>query len=211
MSNDLSRREMLRRSAVSVAAVVAGGLLCSTEAKGAELEVGAASSSQRVLRFAHPTDIHVQPELGGGAGMAAAFRHMMGLKDPPQMILTGGDLPMDIASTEQPRSAMLWKLFKKVLADEIPASMSIHHAIGNHDIWGRDRDACGATGKEPFFGKRWFLDEFGYSKTYYSYDMAGWHFIVLDSFDLDRSGPEYTSRIMGEQLDWLKADLKGTA
>jgi 3',5'-cyclic-AMP phosphodiesterase len=212
MANDLSRREMLRRSAVSVAAVVAGGWLGSAETYGEEPTLNVApSSSQRVLRFAHPTDIHVQPERGGGEGMAAAFRHMMALKDPPQMILTGGDLPMDIASTEQPRSAMLWKLFKKVLADEVPSSMPIHHAIGNHDIWGRDKDACNATGKESFFGKRWFLDEFGYSKTYYSYEVAGWHFIVLDSFDLDKEGPEYTSRIVGEQLDWLKADLRTTA
>jgi hypothetical protein len=195
-----------------VAAVVAGGVLGTTDARGAEpVEPAAPISARRALRFAHPTDIHVQPELHGGEGMAAAFRHMMSLKDPPQMILTGGDLPMDIAATEQPRSAMLWKLFKKVLANEVPSSLPIHHAIGNHDIWGRDKDACNATGKEPFFGKRWFLDEFGYAKTYYSYDMAGWHFIVLDSFDFDKSGSEYTSRIVGEQLDWLKADLRATA
>jgi 3',5'-cyclic AMP phosphodiesterase CpdA len=191
--------------------MVAGGVLGSVGDEGAEAaEIVAPTGVPRVLRFAHPTDIHVQPELGGGEGMALAFRHMMSLKDPPEMILTGGDLPMDIASTEQPRSAMLWKLFKKVLADEVPSSMPIHHAIGNHDIWGREREACDATGKEPYFGKRWFLDEFGYSRTYYSYDMAGWHFIVLDSFDLDQTGSEYTSRIVGEQLDWLKSDLRAT-
>ena len=50
-----------------MATIVAGGLLCSTDASGAESPtVGTTSTSRRVLRFAHPTDIHVQPELGGG-------------------------------------------------------------------------------------------------------------------------------------------------
>lgn len=88
--------------------------------------------------------------------------------------------------------------------------MPIHHAIGNHDIWGRFKTKCHATGNEPFFGKRWFLDNFEYPRTYYSFDQAGWHFIVLDSFDLDADGPEYTSRIVGPQLDWLIADLAAT-
>lgn len=204
----LTRRSMLKRSAVAITAAVAGGALATRRGWGDDLP--AASPAQRVLRFAHPTDIHVQPELHGDLGMAAAFKHMMGLKDPPAMILTGGDLPMDTASSDQTRSAMLWKLFQKVLADNIPAGLPIHHTIGNHDIWGRNRQACKATGSEPYFGKQWYLDIFGYNRTYCSFDTAGWHFIILDSFDLDPAGPEYTSRIVGQQLDWLNADLAAT-
>jgi 3',5'-cyclic AMP phosphodiesterase CpdA len=88
--------------------------------------------------------------------------------------------------------------------------MPIHHAIGNHDIWGRDKAACKATGNEPFYGKKWFLENLGYTRTYYSFDQAGWHFIVLDSFDLDAEGSGYTSRIVGDQLDWFKEDLANT-
>ena len=79
---------------------------------------------------------------------------------------------------------------------------------------------CGAwtsgpakPGDEPFFGKEWFLNEFGYSSTYYSFNMAGWHFIVLDSIDVDGSGrghAGFSCRIVGDQLDWLKSDLSST-
>jgi hypothetical protein len=198
----------LKRSAISIAAAVAGGTLVTRNAFGQV--TASTSSSNRVLRFAHPTDIHVQPELSGDKGMAMAFQHMLGLKDPPSMILCGGDLPMDTASSTQNRSAELWKLYMRVLAENCPASMPIHHAIGNHDIWGRDKVACKATGNEPFYGKKWYLENLGYSRTYYSFDQAGWHFIVLDSFDLDREGSGYTSRIVGEQLDWFKQDLADT-
>ncbi|MFN9973548.1 MAG: hypothetical protein ACK58T_27030, partial [Phycisphaerae bacterium] len=47
---------------------------------------GAASVSpapRRSLRLAHPSDIHVQPELKGGEAMVAAFRHMMALDTRP--------------------------------------------------------------------------------------------------------------------------------
>jgi 3',5'-cyclic-AMP phosphodiesterase len=210
MTDQISRRDMLRASTVAIAAAVAGGSLVQA-ARGSELALPPPpTTAKRVLRFAHPTDIHVQPELAGDKGMATAFRHMMGLQDPPAMILVGGDLPMDTASTEETRSAMLWKLYNSVLADNVPKSVPIHHTIGNHDIWGRDKEECKATGTEPFYGKKWYLENFSYPKTYYSLDNSGWHFIVLDSFDLDPVGKEYTSRIVGDQLAWLKADLAAT-
>lgn len=212
MPSKFSRRNLIKRGAVTLAAAAGGGWLADFAARGeASKSPVSQPASPRVLRFAHPTDIHVQPELHGDLGMAAAFCHMMALKDPPQMVLTGGDLPMDVASTPRGRSAMLWSLFKKVLADNVPASIPIHHAIGNHDIWGRDKAACQSSGSEPFYGKKWFLEQFEYPRTYYSFDMSGWHFIVLDSFDLDKAGKEYTSRIVGEQLDWLKSDLDSTS
>jgi hypothetical protein len=193
---------------------VAGGILLPKSAFSAEppiAPVTPVTNANRVLRFAHPTDIHVQPELHGGEGMTAAFKHMMALADPPQMILTGGDLPMDTASSDQPRSASLWKLFNQIIAENVPKSIPIHHTIGNHDIWGRDREKCKSTGNEPFFGKQWFLENFSYPKTYYSFDLAGWHFIILDSFDLIPGSKDFVARIVGEQLDWFKNDLAATA
>jgi Icc protein len=210
MPDQISRRNILKTSAVALAATVAGGSLIDISLGSPTPLSTPPTSAKRALRFAHPTDIHVQPELGGDKGMALAFQHMMSLNDPPAMILTGGDLPMDTASSDQSRSAMLWKLFHKVMADNVPASMPVHHTIGNHDIWGRNKDECKATGSEPFYGKKWYLENFNYPRTYYSLDKAGWHFIVLDSFDLDSAGPEYSSRIVGEQLDWFKADLAAT-
>ncbi len=142
--------------------------------------------------------------------MAAAFTHMMALKDPPEMIITGGDLPMDTASTPEPKSRIEWTLFNKVLADTVPKSIPIHHTIGNHDVFGRDKKKSKSTGDEPYFGKRWFMDNFGYDRTYTSFDAGGWHFIILDSIDVTGVGKEFVGRIPGEQLDWFKQDLAKT-
>ncbi len=209
MNRIFSRRDVIKSSTVAVAAL-AGARLLPSDAIGQTAIPASPAGSKRVLRFAHPTDIHVMPELRGGDGMTAAFKHMFDLKDPPQMILTGGDLPFDTASSDQVRSAALWKLFDQIIGDNVPKSIPIHHTIGNHDIWGRDMEKCKSTGKEPFYGKKWYLDNFGYPRTYYSFDNAGWHFIILDSFDLVANSKDYVSRITGDQLDWFKAELAAT-
>jgi hypothetical protein len=57
---------MIKSCAVTVATAVAGGWLVDLDARGQEISsAGQSPSPRRVLRFAHPTDIHVQPELQG--------------------------------------------------------------------------------------------------------------------------------------------------
>lgn len=204
-----------RRSFLAAGAALAGGLAAARSfgaPTGAHQSQAASppAGPKRVLRFAHATDIHVQPELKGGEGMAACFKHMMNLSDKPSLIITGGDLPMDTASNPEDRSRVEWTLFQDVLKSTVPADVAIHHTMGNHDIFGRDKKACKATGDEPFYGKRWFLQNFGYERTYRSFDQAGWHFVILDSIDLLPDGNEYVCRISGAQRAWLEADLNAT-
>ena len=74
------------------------------------------------------------------------------------------------------------------------------HVLGNHDIdggfsWQQAREYLGMT------------------RSYYSFEMRGWHFIVLDGNEKNpgaaRSG--YPRYIGEEQLAWLADDLKRTA
>ena len=196
----LSRRSLLG------AAAFAG----VSSAMGAPSVAGGSPGRNRVLRFAHPTDIHVQPELRAGEGMRACFDHMLNLKDPPQLIITGGDLPMDTGSTPEVRSKVEWDLFLKVMHDAVPSSMPVFHTIGNHDVFGRDKKKSNTSGTEAHYGKRWFLDNFGYERTYRSFDRAGWHFVILDSIHLLENGTDFVGKIAGEQLEWFKQDLKST-
>lgn len=166
---------------------------------------------QRALRLVHASDIHVQPERKGGEAMTAALRHMMALDAKPDLIITGGDLAMDISENTYERSKLEWDLFTRTFRDEIPGSIPVHHTIGNHDIFGRNKKKSKATGAEPFFGKRWFLDSFGYTSTWRSFDQGGWHFIILDSIDLDAEGAEYVCRLGPEQFAWLERDLAATS
>ncbi|MFT3683799.1 MAG: metallophosphoesterase [Phycisphaerales bacterium] len=211
-SFQLSRRGLI---AAGVAAAAAGAVAGAMPARPGQPAPAApaprgADSRKRALRFAHPTDIHVQPELRGGEGMAACFAHMMNLSDQPELIVTGGDLPMDTGSTPEARSRVEWDLFKKVLKDNVDPKMPILHAIGNHDVFGRDKTKSKATGKEPFYGKRWFMENFGYERTWRSFDRGGWHFVILDSITLHEDQMGFTLRIIGDQLDWLKEDLART-
>ncbi len=202
----LSRRAILSAGAMAGAATL---LARSSHASALQPASGAATGGarKRALRFAHPTDIHVQPELRAGEGMAACFAHMMNLADKPELIITGGDLPMDTASTPEARSRIEWDIFKKVLADNVSKGLQVEHTLGNHDMYGRDRAKSGATGSEPFHGKNWFLQNFGYNSTYRSFDRAGWHFVILDSINMLPGGEDYTAKLDPAQMEWFKADL----
>ncbi|MFO0859560.1 MAG: metallophosphoesterase [Phycisphaerales bacterium] len=202
----MHQQQLSRRRALALA-----GLALGSAAIPAARAASPTPPSRRVLRFAHPTDIHVQPELRAGDGMAACFRHMMSLAEPPELIICGGDLPMDTASTPEDRARDEWELFKSTLAKTVPPSVPIKYALGNHDNFGRDKVACKASGNEPFFGRNWFLQNFGYERTWQSFNQGGWHFVILDSIDLLPDGDEFVCRIVGEQLDWLRSDLAASA
>jgi hypothetical protein len=75
------------------------------------------ASRRRVVRLAHLTDIHVQPERAGDQGMGACLDHVMAQSDRPEVILTGGDLLMDTFEQEEPRSRLLWDIFLKRCRD----------------------------------------------------------------------------------------------
>jgi 3',5'-cyclic AMP phosphodiesterase CpdA len=57
------------------------------------------------------------------------------------------------------------------------------------------------------------LQQLGLPSRYYSYDQAGWHFIILDSTHpriLQDSNIPYTGKLDEEQYLWLVSDLKAT-
>lgn len=100
---------------------------------------------------------------------------------------------------------MLLDLYQKTerSLDGIP----IHHVIGNHDVFGRD-PASNITLTDPLYGKKAFEQTFK-TKTYRSFDQAGYHFILLDSIQItaDRG---FDAMIDDAQLAWLKSDLAAT-
>ncbi len=70
-----------------------------------------------------------------------------------------------------------------------PLRAKLYLTIGNHEVQNREAN-------QTFFEK-----EIG--GLYYSFDLKGSHFIVLDSHIVGEAG-----RIAGKQLDWLKEDLR---
>lgn len=187
---DISRRDLLGGIAaaglVSVANSVGGGLL------------------KPKFRVAHMTDFHVQPELNAAKGMDLALRHAMSQK--PDLVLCGGDLVMDAFAQDETRTALQWKIFQDLIHNHV--NVPVHYTLGNHDVWGWNKKDSHTSGSEAKWGKKWFLDNFGYRETHHSFDMGGWHFVVLDNI---WPTPDGFNGVLGpEQREWLDADLSTT-
>jgi predicted phosphodiesterase len=85
-----------------------------------------------------------------------------------------------------------------------------YHVLGNHDM---DKDS-----------KEEIMNFWGMPKSYYSFDLGGYHFIVLDANFLYQDGQfidyknanfyvneKYRAFISDEQIEWFKADLEATS
>ncbi|MCH2133397.1 MAG: metallophosphoesterase [Phycisphaerales bacterium] len=155
---------------------------------------------KRVLRLAHLTDTHVQPERDAGRGFATCLKQVQADPDPPSMILFGGDNVMNVDSEDgRERAGVQLATWNDVLKQE--CSLPYRTVIGNHDVLGLD----------PVDGKKWAVDAYGLPGRYYDWEASGWHFIVLDSTSPNvlRGGEGGYKGLLDEaQFQWLAARLK---
>jgi 3',5'-cyclic AMP phosphodiesterase CpdA len=165
----------------------------------------AQAARRRVLRVAHLTDVHVQPELRAPEGMAACLRHVQELADRPDLILSGGDHVMDCVRQPRERTRVQWDLWKQVVAAE--TSIPVRACIGNHDIWGWNRTHSRTTGSEPQYGKNWACEVLGLAKPYYSFSQNGWHFIALDGVQPGEIEGSFYGGIDEDQLSFLNSEV----
>jgi 3',5'-cyclic AMP phosphodiesterase CpdA len=190
--------EMTRRS------FLATGMVGMASALGRGEPV---AGRRRVLRLAHLTDVHVQPERGAAAGFAACLAHVQSHKDRPELILFGGDNIMDAFDQPRDRVRLQWELWHRVLQSD--CSLPYEACIGNHDVWGWGRKA-GVSPEEAGYGKAWAVEALRLGSRYRSFVRAGWKFLVLDSTHPAQEAPGYTARLDEEQFDWLVGELKAT-
>jgi 3',5'-cyclic-AMP phosphodiesterase len=155
---------------------------------------------KRVLRIAHITDIHVQPEKQAALGMETCLERAQACK--PDMLFLGGDMVMDCLSADKDRVRAQWDLFDRVL--KANTSVKVESCLGNHDIWGWAEIVKYKS--EAGFGKVYALDRLELDRPYRSFNRAGWHFIILDSTHRKR-GNGYIGKLDEQQFEWLKDDL----
>lgn len=187
-----------------------GAALATSVALGSPIAPAGSAATrparQRVLRCAHLTDAHVQPERAAGEGLAACLRHVQSQPDPPTLILQGGDAVMEACAVDLNRANQQADLWRRVWKAE--CSLPVEHCLGNHDIWGMDRAGSKTRGDEPGWGKQWGMDLLGLTTRYRAFDRAGWRFLVLDSTFI--VGNSYTAKLDDDQVRWLRTMLAQT-
>lgn len=201
-TDTITRRGFIRGSTVAMLGLMAGSGCCAGKPSG--FVADAVLKKRRSIRFAHFTDIHMEPKLRAPEGLAAALRHAQSLKDRPDMIITGGDHVMDSLGADDNWTGIQYATLKKVFAEE--CKLPVKFCVGNHDAWGWDKKNSKTTGQEEFWGKKRIIKELGLPNRYYSFDAGNWHIILLDS--TYPSDNVYTARLDDEQLVWFKEQLE---
>jgi 3',5'-cyclic AMP phosphodiesterase CpdA len=187
---------MKRKSFLQRGAAVLGGSLMAPSLLAAE-------TNKKPLRFAHLTDIHIKPGLIPETGMAKALQHAQELKPGVEFIINGGDAIMDALDADKATTETQFSLFKNILKKE--NTLPIYHTIGNHDVWGWFMKE-NRPDNDRLYGKVWVVETFEMKNRYYSFSKGNWHFIVLDSTQLNHAGG-YIAKLDEPQLEWLKQEL----
>ncbi len=159
-----------------------------------------------VLRLVFYTDIHARTEWDTPVALERAANAIN--EQRPDLVVAGGDLITDGFQSSADTVAPRWDVY-----------MEMHHSIdhdiypvmGNHDMVAAIPEDGTLPSEDP---RAIYRNKMGIDRTYYSFDAAGYHFVVLDSIHITGGPLKYHGFVWPEQLEWLKRDLsrvtKGT-
>jgi Icc protein len=111
--------------------------------------------------------------------------------------ICGGDLISEGLLIDRPEAMKRWDEYIRYKSALIGESFPV---IGNHDLFYTDLLSTPS-------GKELFLDQTGLSRTFYSFDALGVHFLMLDSVAFDPLTRDYQGAIPSEQIEWIKQEL----
>lgn len=196
--NGVSRRDFVKKVAL-------GGAGLGVMAPGITNGKSGWENHGDEFTFVHLTDMHVRRKRKGNIGYARCIEHVNALETQPDLVLMGGDGPFDGLYTEKDEYLDQLDLYTEI-SDRL--NCPYYHCMGNHDVLGLSSRRKVEL-DDPDIGKRLILDKMGLDNSYYSFDMNGWHFVMLDSiYEVETEhGPSYVPRLGEEQLQWLRQDL----
>jgi 3',5'-cyclic AMP phosphodiesterase CpdA len=171
----VTRREFLGRMAAGFVLFTAG---CS-----AKTFWPARGSEKGSLRLVFYTDVHARTEWETPVAMTRATEAINAQK--ADLIIAGGDLITDGLQSSADRVAPRWDAYMK-MHREIRGDL--YPVIGNHDLVAAVPKNGAPAAKDP---RKIYRFKMGLDRTYYSFKAVGYHFVILDSV----------------QLEWLKQDL----
>ncbi len=189
----MNHRHLTRRDFLKSAALTASGAWLAGCANTRR-------AGSREFRFIHYTDSHIRSEFDVPRAVemsltkAASFR--------PDLMLVGGDLITDGYTSDEPTAASRFDIF---LERSKHLDCPSYYCVGNHDLVGVEPPQGAKKSADP---RSVYREKLGLSRTYYSFDHRGWHFVVLDSLQIPNDrGLKYIGWVDEEQMAWLAADL----
>ncbi len=184
----MKRRELLKGAGLLSAVIITSG---SAAAAIAPVEN---AKRKLALRIAHITDVHIRPD----ENAPQRFKKCLELvkKHKVDFFLNGGDSIFDASydDVKRERVTELWDLWDdcvKGLKD-----YEMHSCIGNHDPWW-----AAPQKSDAMYGKDYVVKRLGMPARYYSFEKAGWHFMILD-------GNNKSISLDDEQFAWLEKQLE---
>ena len=188
-----SRRRFLRN---------AGGLLVAAGSTGLVNSCAVTPPRQESVRFVFYTDVHARTEWDTPVAMARAAEAINAVQ--PDFVISGGDLITDgfqsSAATVAPRWDAYMAMHRAIKSD-------IYPTIGNHDLVAAIPEDGSAPASDP---RAIYLDKMGLDRTWYSFDVAGYRFFVLDSIRVSHDEFKYHGHVSSEQIEWLREELSRT-
>ena len=182
-SETISRRHAITRLAAAGSSLALTGRLAVSLEEHAVAAGG--SRSLKKTRLGLVADVH-QDIIHDGYARLSAFVSDMA-KRKPDAILQLGDFALP-RKRNQP-FLDVWNSFEG----------KRYHVLGNHDM------------RDLGFKREQTMEWWGMEERYYSFDLNGWHFVVLDGNDQNPGQWSGYVRYVGEeQRRWLESDLRRT-
>lgn len=151
------------------------------------------------LRLLFYTDIHTRVEWETPLALEQAGAAMNAQQ--ADLIIAGGDLITDGFQSTADTVAPRWDAY---LAMHRALRPDPHPVLGNHDLVAADPDDGSPRSKQP---RAPFLTHFDLDRAYRSFDIAGYHVILLDVVQVTGDALRYRGFVDAAQRDWLMADL----
>lgn len=151
------------------------------------------------LRFVFCTDVHASPQPLVATALERAAASIRGCD--ADFVIVGGDLISGGYTSSVQDTRQSWDVYMRFHGQ---LGGEVRPVLGNHDLVG----AAPADGRPPEADpRRVFRERLGLDRTWYSFDAAGYHFLVLDSVRITTDGFGYHGAICPEQQDWIRSDL----
>lgn len=148
------------------------------------------------FRFVFMSDVHLR----GDDHIVQSYRRAIDKinKVDPDFVLSGGDQVFDVMRG-QANSDSLFSLF---VEESSKIKATLYPAMGNHDIFGIYAES---PSDETHHHYKFNLFNTYFGDANYSFDHKGWHFVVLNPFEVENF--KWIGSFSNETLDWLRHDF----